>query len=463
MMYHSTRGQAPELSFADVVLTGLARDGGLYLPKTWPTVDVQTLQHWKTLSYAELATEVLSLFVGDDISKPDLAAICEDAYAQFTHPAVAPLVQLEPNLWVAEHFHGPTLAFKDFAMQALGRLFDHLLAKRGEHRVIVGATSGDTGSAAIEAVKGLEHVSLYMLHPAGRVSEVQRRQMTTVDAPNIHNIAVDGNFDDCQNLVKALFNDLDFRDKHGLSAVNSINWARVAAQVVYYFHAALQLGAPEKAVSFSVPSGNFGNVFAGYVARKMGLPTSQFVVGSNRNDILTRFFVSGEMVGEEVIPSLSPSMDIQISSNFERLLFETCGQDAEQVRGWMEGFKQNGRFAISTEQHQNLLTLFSAYRLSDAETIEEMKRIYDETGYVIDPHSAIGVMAARATRFDLDTPMVVLATAHPAKFPDAVEEAIGMRPPLPSRSVHIMNAEEHLEPLAASEADLKAKIDHDRG
>ncbi len=463
MMYHSTRGQAPELSFADVVLTGLARDGGLYLPKTWPTVDVQTLQHWKTLSYAELATEVLSLFVGDDISKPDLAAICEDAYAQFTHPAVAPLVQLEPNLWVAEHFHGPTLAFKDFAMQALGRLFDHLLAKRGEHRVIVGATSGDTGSAAIEAVKGLEHVSLYMLHPAGRVSEVQRRQMTTVDAPNIHNIAVDGNFDDCQNLVKALFNDLDFRDKHGLSAVNSINWARVAAQVVYYFHAALQLGAPEKPVSFSVPSGNFGNVFAGYVARKMGLPISQFVVGSNRNDILTRFFVSGEMVGEEVIPSLSPSMDIQISSNFERLLFETCGQDAEQVRGWMEGFKQNGRFAISTEQHQNLLTLFSAYRLSDAETIEEMKRIYDETGYVIDPHSAIGVMAARATRFDLDTPMVVLATAHPAKFPDAVEEAIGMRPPLPSRSVHIMNAEEHLEPLAASEADLKAKIDHDRG
>ncbi|NVK31454.1 MAG: threonine synthase [Gammaproteobacteria bacterium] len=463
MMYHSTRGQAPELSFADVVLTGLARDGGLYLPKTWPTVDVQTLQHWKTLSYAELATEVLSLFVGDDISNAELAAICEDAYAQFTHPAVAPLVQLEPNLWVAEHFHGPTLAFKDFAMQALGRLFDHLLAKRGEHRVIVGATSGDTGSAAIEAVKGLEHVSLYMLHPAGRVSEVQRRQMTTVDAPNIHNIAVDGNFDDCQNLVKALFNDLDFRDKHGLSAVNSINWARVAAQVVYYFHAALQLGAPENPVSFSVPSGNFGNVFAGFVARKMGLPISQFVVGSNRNDILTRFFVSGEMVGEEVIPSLSPSMDIQISSNFERLLFETCGQDAEQVRGWMEGFKQNGRFAISPEQHQNLLTLFSAYRLSDAETIEEMKRIYDETGYVIDPHSAIGVMAARATRFDLDTPMIVLATAHPAKFPDAVEEAIGVRPSLPSRCQHIMNANEHLEPLAASEADLKGKIDQDRG
>eukprot|EP00095_Tigriopus_kingsejongensis_P006242 maker-scaffold2954_size11049-snap-gene-0.3 protein:Tk06242 transcript:maker-scaffold2954_size11049-snap-gene-0.3-mRNA-1 annotation:"threonine synthase" len=413
--YVSTRGSAPTLDFCQVVTTGLATDGGLYVPERWPKVTTAEMSAWKELSYPQLVVEVMAKFVGDTISRDELLQMAERAYSSFTHPATAPLVQLEDKLWVMELFHGPTLAFKDFALQFLGQLFDYILAKSGERRTIVGATS-----------------------------EVQRRQMTTIADANVHNLAVKGDFDDCQGMVKAMFNDLAFRDEMGLSAVNSINWARVAAQVVYYFRAALALGAPEKPVSFSVPSGNFGNVFAGYVAKQMGLPIQQFVVGSNHNDILTRFFSKGAMEAEPVTASLSPSMDIQVSSNFERLLFELADRDAEQVQSWMTSFAETGRFAVSAEQHQRVCQLFAAHRLSDDETKAEMRRLYETSEYLIDPHSAIGVASARAARFDTETPMVVLGTAHPAKFPDAVLAATGQAAALPPRVAHIMQADEHL-------------------
>ncbi len=442
MNYVSTRGQAPTLSFNEALTTGLASDGGLYVPEQWPVVSAEQMLAWRSLDYVALSVEVMALFTGDTISREDLGAMASRAYADFAHPAKAPLVQLDHNQWILELFHGPTLAFKDFALQFLGQLFDHVLLKSGERRVIVGATSGDTGSAAIEAVRGLSQVELFMLHPAGRVSDVQRRQMTTVTDANIHNIAVDGDFDDCQRLVKSMFNDAAFRDEMSLSAVNSINWARVAAQVVYYFHAALSLGAPQRTVSFAVPSGNFGNVFAGVVAREMGLPVEQFVVGSNTNDILTRFFASGTMAANEVTPSITPSMDIQVSSNFERLLFEMTGRDASTVRQWMESFSATGKFSVSADQYASLSTLFQAGSLTDEQTRAEMHRLYQQSAYLIDPHSAIGTSVARDARRP-DTPMIVLATAHPAKFPDAVNSATGVHPELPSRVSHIMAAEEH--------------------
>ncbi|MEM7378279.1 MAG: threonine synthase [Pseudomonadota bacterium] len=458
MIYSSTRGEAPDLGFCDVVLTGLASDGGLYLPRTWPTITHDELARWRDLSYADLTAAVLSKFVGDEISEADLTRMARAAYSSFEHPAVAPLVQLEDRLWLMELFHGPTLAFKDFALQLLGQLFEHVLSARGEHRVIVGATSGDTGSAAIEAVRGLEHVSLFMLHPKGRVSEVQRRQMTTVHDANIHNLAVDGDFDDCQSLVKAMFNDAPFRAEMGLSAVNSINWARIAAQIVYYVRAALVLGAPEKAVAFAVPSGNFGNVFAGWVAHRMGVPIAQLIVGSNRNDILARFLASGDMVAETVVPSLSPSMDIQVSSNFERLLFEATEGNAAAVRAAMQAFAANGAYSVDTSTMQRISALFQGTHLSDAETLVEMQRLYDTCEYVIDPHSAIGTAAARACRRDTDTPVVALATAHSAKFPLALAQAIGTEAPLPARVAHIMDAEERMEPVAADLASVQAHI-----
>ena len=458
MKYVSTRGNAPTLDFSQVVTVGLATDGGLYVPESWPTVTAAEMQKWKELSYPELVVEVMVKFVGESISRDDLLAMAERAYGSFTHPAIAPLVQLEDKLWLMELFHGPTLAFKDFALQFLGQLFDHILAKSGERRTIVGATSGDTGSAAIEAVRGSEFIDMFMLHPHGRVSEVQRRQMTTIADANVHNLAVDGDFDDCQGMVKAMFNDLAFRDEMGLSAVNSINWARVAAQVVYYFRAALTLGAPDKPVSFSVPSGNFGNVFAGYVAKQMGLPIQQFVVGSNHNDILTRFFAKGAMEAEPVTASLSPSMDIQVSSNFERLLFELADRDAEQVQAWMTGFAETGRFAVSEEQHKKVCQLFAAHRLSDEETKQEMRRLFEGSEYLIDPHSAIGVASARAVRFDEDTPMVVLGTAHPAKFPDAVRQATGEEAALPPRVAHIMQAQERVENVENNIGSVKTVV-----
>lgn len=463
MRYISTRGQAPTLDFGEVVTTGLATDGGLYVPEHWPDVLPEMQQDWGSLSYAELVVEVMTLFAGDAIPRADIERMSSNAYAGFSHPAIAPLQQLEEKLWIMELFHGPTLAFKDFALQFLGQLFNHLLEQRREHRVIVGATSGDTGSAAIEAVRGLEHVTLFMLHPKGRVSEVQRRQMTTVHDSNIHNIAIDGDFDDCQRLVKAMFNDAPFREEMGLSAVNSINWARVAAQVVYYFRAALTLGSTRQAVSFSVPSGNFGNVFAGYVAREMGLPINQFVVGSNHNDILTRFFATGTMQTEGVKPSITPSMDIQVSSNFERLLFQLTERDGSMVRNWMNQFADEGRFSVTEPQYRKACSLFSAGRLDDQETRSEMKRLFKSSAYVIDPHSAIGVATARRDQADGDGPMVVLATAHPAKFPQAVFDAIGQEAPLPDRVKSIIQAEERMENAPADLGTLQNLIRDSRG
>lgn len=458
MKYVSTRGKAPTLDFCQVVTTGLAIDGGLYVPETWPQVSADEMEAWKSLSYPQLVAAVMSKFAGDTITHAELLTMAEKAYGTFTHPAIAPLVQLEERLWVMELFHGPTLAFKDFALQFLGQLFDHILAKSGERRTIVGATSGDTGSAAIEAVRGSEYIDIFMMHPEGRVSEVQRRQMTSIADANVHNLAVKGDFDDCQGMVKAMFNDLSFRDEMGLSAVNSINWARVAAQVVYYFRAALTLGAPDKPVSFAVPSGNFGNVFAGYVAQQMGLPVQQFVVGSNHNDILTRFFAKGAMEAEPVTASLSPSMDIQVSSNFERLLFEVADRDGAQVKQWMDSFAQGGRFEVSEQQHQKLNALFAAHRLSDEQTKQEMHRLFQSSEYLIDPHSAIGVASARVARNDDSVPMVVLGTAHPAKFPDAVRAATSQDAPLPPRVAHIMQDEERVERVGNDLESVKAVV-----
>ena len=447
MLYHSTRGEAPVLDFEAVLLTGLARDGGLYLPESWPRFSEDELRALAGLPYAELAVRVMRPFVGEAVGEAALRAMAEEAYGGFEHAAVAPLKQLDHGLWLMELFHGPTLAFKDFALQLVGRLFDHVLAARGGHVTIVGATSGDTGSAAIEACRGRSRIDVFILHPEGRVSEVQRRQMTTVLEPNVHNLAIAGSFDDCQDLVKALFNDHGFRDEANLAAVNSINWARILAQIVYYFHAGLALGAPGRAVSFSVPTGNFGNVFAGYAARRMGLPVERLVVGSNRNDILTRFFETGAMTLAPVEPSLSPSMDIQVSSNFERLLFDLLERDGAAVARTLGGLRQSGSFSLAPEVMAKALTLFEGYRIDDAASLVEVRRLHDETGELTEPHTAIGVAAARAATQPGDAPMVALATAHPAKFPDAVERAVGTRPGLPARLADLFGREERVTPL----------------
>ena len=443
MQYISTRGNAPRLGFADVTLTGLASDGGLYLPESWPVMEHEQIRALRGLSYPDLAAEILIRFCGDDLSKATVEKLATEAYKGFDHRAIAPLKQLDTGLYVMELFHGPTLAFKDFALQFLGQLFNHLLVQRGQACTIIGATSGDTGSAAIQAVRGLNAVTLYMLHPEGRVSEVQRRQMTTVLDSNIHNLAVNGTFDDCQNLVKAMFNDAEFRARHNLSAVNSINWARIAAQVVYYFRAALELGAPDQTVNFSVPTGNFGNVLAGYVAKQMGLPINKFIIGSNSNDILTRFFESGKMEQKGVNPTLSPSMDIQISSNFERYLFELLNRDSGKICELMRAFGSNGFFEIEQEDLSRASQLFAAHRLSDLETSHEIARVYKDTGEIMDPHSVIGVAAARL-HAEHGIPTVVLGTAHPAKFADSVEAAIGVEVPLPDAAGHILEGEERV-------------------
>ncbi len=458
VIYESTRGAAPRLGFADVTLAGLAADGGLYLPSEWPKLDAGTVRALRGLPYAELANRILARFTGDDLDPATLSRLTATAYGRFDHAAIAPLKQLDTGLYVMELFHGPTLAFKDFALQFLGHLFNHLLGERGRSCTIIGATSGDTGSAAIEAVRGLESVKLYMLHPRGKVSEVQRRQMTSVLDDNIHNLAVDGTFDDCQNLVKAMFNDTAFRERHSLSAVNSINWARIAAQVVYYFRAALELGAPDRPVNFAVPTGNFGNVLAGYIARAMGLPVNRLIIGSNRNDILTRFFESGRMEQQGVEPTLSPSMDIQISSNFERYLFELLGRDADRINALMDAFSRDGEFGVTEAELAAARKLFSAHRLDDAGTSAEIARVYRETSEIMDPHSVIGVAAARV-HGEPGVPTVVLGTAHPAKFADAVEAACGVRVPLPESVAHIMTGEERVENVANDLAEIKALID----
>ncbi len=459
MKYVSTRGMAPALEFGDVLLTGLASDGGLYVPESWPTFSLADFvaEHGADASYATLATEVMWPYVEGTIEREDFAAIVEAAYATFEHPDVTPLRELGDGLHMLELFHGPTLAFKDVALQLVGRLFDHELAGRGERVTIVAATSGDTGSAAIEAVRDRDAVDIFVLHPHERTSPLQRRQMTTVDAPNVHNIAIEGTFDDCQDLVKAMFADSEFRDRVQMSAVNSINWARVMAQIVYYWWAALQLGRIDQPISFAVPTGNFGNVFAGFCARRMGLDVAQFVVGSNRNDILTRFFDSGEMTVAEVEPSLSPSMDIQISSNLERLLFELHGRDGEAIAEFMTTFRETGTVEIDPYKLGALRETWDGARLDDDETLEVIRTTREVTGEVIDPHTAVGVGAAQACRRG-GVPMVVLSTAHPAKFPAAIEQAIGESPEVPERLAAVADLEERFDVLANDLSVVQAYI-----
>jgi threonine synthase len=458
LRYVSTRGAAPVLSFADVLLAGLARDGGLYVPEHWPTLDDGALAHFAEAPYADVAVEVMWPFVAGTIERDEFAAIVADTYATFDHPDVVPLVEVEAGLWLMELFHGPTLAFKDVALQLVGRLFDHHLSERGEHLTIVGATSGDTGSAAIEACRDRDALDIFILHPAGRVSEVQRRQMTTVASSNVHNLAVEGTFDDCQDIVKALFDDHEFRDTVNLGAVNSINWARVLAQVVYYVVGVARLTGGRTPVSYAVPTGNFGNVFAGFGAQRMGTPINRFVVGSNRNDILARFLATGSMVMEGVEPTLSPSMDIQVSSNFERLLFDLLGRDGTKVADTMAHFRGEGSFTLAPELFGPLAEQWSGSRIDDAATLAVIADVHDRTGMLLDPHTAVGVGAARAAGLDADVPLIALATAHPAKFPDAVESATGIRPPLPDRLADLFERPERLTQVAGDVAVVRDHI-----
>jgi threonine synthase len=454
--YVSTRGTAPVLEFGDVLLAGLARDGGLYVPESWPVLAPGDLVRFADLPYAEIATEVMWPFVEGTLERDTFAALVADTYATFDHPDVVPLRALttlpggEPmggGVWLMELFHGPTLAFKDVALQLVGRLFDHELRRRGDRVTIVGATSGDTGSAAIEACRDRDAIDVFIMHPAGRVSEVQRRQMTTVPAANIHNIAVEGTFDDCQDLVKALFADTELRDRRHLSAVNSINWARVLAQVVYYVLGSARLTAGHGPVAYTVPTGNFGNVFAGYGAQRMGTPISQLSIGSNVNDILTRFLATGTMEMTGVEHTLSPSMDIQISSNFERLLFELYGRDGTQVVEAMARFRAEGHFTVDADRMGLLREHWSGARVDDEGTKAIIAEMYERTGVIVDPHTAVGLGAAAATRRDPAVPMITLATAHPAKFPDAVEAAIGIRPELPPHLADLFEREERFVTL----------------
>jgi threonine synthase len=462
LFYRSTRGMAPELNFRDVLLEGLAKDGGLYVPDHWPALAVPATTTPVARPYADVAFEVMWPFVEGSIDAGDFAAIVADAYAVpdvFAVEAVTPLTPLGRDAFLLELFHGPTLAFKDIALQLVGRLFDHELRARGERLTIVGATSGDTGSAAIEACRDRDALDVVILHPAGRISEVQRRQMTTVKSPNIYNVAIEGTFDDCQDLVKAMFGDHEFRAELRLSAVNSINWARIMAQIVYYVVAAERLGRRKGArLAFTVPTGNFGNVFAGYAAQAMGLPISRFVVASNRNDILTSFFTDGTMTIGEVHPTLSPSMDIQVPSNLERLLFELHERSGAAVDAMMQRFRADGHVSLQPRQQQRLRRHWVGARVDDDETIATIRRVHDEHGIVVDPHTAVAVAAARRCGAPGDDPMVILATAHPAKFPDAVERAIGLRPPLPAHLVDLFDRDERLVTLPNDAEVVKAYV-----
>ncbi|MFZ3235582.1 MAG: threonine synthase [Stellaceae bacterium] len=464
MRYLSTRDPRPQprtLSFEEVLLAGLAEDGGLYAPDHLPALGQESLRGHAGLAYADLAAQTMALFAGESFSEAELRQLTERAYRGFRHAAVTPLVQLDERLWLLELFHGPTLAFKDLALQLVGLLFDAALARQSERVTIIGATSGDTGSAALEALRDREAVDIFIFYPQGRVSEVQRRQMTTVQSENVHAIAVEGTFDDCQDLVKALFADSQLRHAVNLAAVNSINWARIAAQTVYYFAAAAALGAPQRPVSFSVPTGNFGNVYAGHIARRIGLPIERLVIGTNRNDILARYIASGEMAIAPVEPSLSPSMDIQVSSNFERLLFELKGRDGAAVGEAIAGFRRTGALPRSDAEWRAAQGLFSAHRIDDAATMQVIAETYASSGMLIDPHTAVAVGAARAElAADRDgrgqgtggVPMVALACAHPAKFPDAVERATGIRPPLPAALADLLERPERITVLPKDQA-----------
>ena len=449
MKYVSTRGAAPVLGFADVVLAGLANDGGLYVPESWPTLGVVT-----TGSYAELAASVFVPYVGDDIDNATMLRLCNTAYSTFRHPDVVPIVPLEAGHHLMELFHGPTLAFKDVALQLLGQLFDHILTQRNEKVTIVGATSGDTGSAAIDGVKNCANVNIIILYPHGRVSDVQRRQMTTVDSPNVRTVAIDGTFDDCQDLVKAMFNDAPFREKHNLSAVNSINWARVMAQVVYYFEATRKMNGP---IDVTVPTGNFGNVLSGWIAKQMGAPIRRLIVASNENDILTRFFDSQSMAITGVHPTLSPSMDIQVSSNFERLLFEMNDRDGAVTASQLTRFRDKG-LSVEPDQYEKwIVPTFRAARATDHDTLATIRSVYEDLDMLIDPHTAVGVKVAREFAED-GVPMLTMATAHPGKFPDAVERATGVRPGLPEHLSNLVDLPEFTAQLPNDLATVEAFV-----
>jgi threonine synthase len=454
--YISTRGEAPVLDFEGAMLSGLARDGGLYLPETFPQVTREELLALRGKPYADVAFIVCQKFTTGAVPDADLRHMIDAAYATFNHPATTPLKQLAPNQYLLELFHGPTIAFKDVAMQLLARLMDWSLAKQKRHAVIVGATSGDTGGAAIDAFQHNQNASLFILHPHGKVSDVQRRQMTTVTSPSIHNIAIEGNFDDCQAIVKTLFNDLKFRDEVGLAGVNSINWGRIMAQIVYYFYAALQLGAPDRSVSFTVPTGNFGNVFAGLAAKRMGLAIDRLVIATNENDIMDRTIKTGSYSITGVHATQSPSMDIQVSSNFERLVYLANNGDAAAVRAHMESLKQSGNFTLQAEAIKTIRNEFDSAATSEKETASTIAQVLKDTGELLDPHTAVGYAVAIKTYST--SPMVTLATAHPAKFPDAVLAASGARPNLPQRLSHLLNAKETFTILPNSASDVKAFI-----
>ncbi|NOZ31674.1 MAG: threonine synthase [Alphaproteobacteria bacterium] len=457
MKYISTRGGAPVLGFCDAVMTGLARDGGLYVPQAWPTLSGAKIAGLAGKPFADVAFEVIAPFVDGEIPDDILREIVGAAYAGFSHEAVTPLVQLAPNHFVLELFHGPSLAFKDVAMQFLAPVIDHILGRAGRRATIIGATSGDTGSAAIEAFRGRDNIDIFILHPKGRTSEIQRRQMTTVLDPNVYNIAIEGNFDDCQNLVKALFNDLQFRDEVALSGVNSINWGRIVAQITYYFVAAVALGGPARAPLFCVPTGNFGDIFAGYCAHRMGLPLSGLVIATNENDILRRALETGRYQVDTVIPTTSPSMDIQISSNFERLLFEAADREAAVVERQMAALKQSGSFDLTPAQREFIAQIFTAATATRVQVAETQKNTLAATGCLLDPHTAVAATIAGQTNAP-QHPIVTLATADPAKFPDAVMAATGVRPALPPQLADLTSRQERVNVLANEVGEVEQFI-----
>ena len=455
MHYLSTRGETPSPSFAEAMLAGLARDGGLYVPEAWPRLEPEAIAAFAGCSYAEVAVAVIRPFIGDSIPEADLARMAREAYGSFRHPAVAPLAQLGANTFMLELFHGPTLAFKDLAMQLLARLMDHALGARGERRTIVVATSGDTGGAAVEAFRDRSQVDVVVLFPHGRISEVQRRMMTTTAAGNVSAIAVEGTFDDCQAIVKGLFNHHAFRDQVHLSGVNSINWARIVAQAVYYFTAAVSLGAPARKVAFTVPTGNFGDVYAGYVAQRLGLPIDRLVIATNVNDILTRTLSTGVYEQRDVVATTSPSMDIQVASNFERLLFDAYDRDSSAIRAVMGSLQQSRRFVLSARALSHVRALFSAGRADEDEVAATIRAVRRETGNFVDPHTAVAIAVAEKESRDPAVPMVVLSTAHAAKFPDAVEAACGVRPALPEWLSDISNRPERVTVLPADQSAVE--------
>jgi len=457
LRYISTRGRAPALGFKEALLVGLADDDGLYVPETWPTFTPDEIRAFRGLPYAEVAFRVIGAFVDGEIADDTLHAMIDEAYATFAHPAVVPLVQSGPNTWLLELFHGPTIAFKDVAMQILARLMDHVLTERGERLTIVGATSGDTGGAALEAFKACEGIDIFFMYPEGKVSDVQRRQMTTIGSANAHALAIDGTFDDCQDMVKAMFANTSFRDRVQLSAVNSINWGRVMAQTVYYFTAAASLGAPERAPTFVVPTGNFGDIFAGYVARRAGLPIERLVIATNENDILSRTLATGHYTMADVRATITPSMDIQISSNFERLLFEAVGRDAASVAELLGKLRSEGGYALPAAARDYVATVFDAGSSDQTQTRETIARVFAESGYVADPHTAVAIRVAEAHARGT-APVIVLATAHPAKFPDTVQAATGAVPALPPWATQRADNPETIERLPNEREAVEAFI-----